>query len=389
MISRDIEIKGYTDPKFRPIKETFIENFKEFNEVGASFAVFLKGKFVVDIWAGFANEEKTKPWEKDSITKVYSTNKIINSICALILVDRGLLDLDAPVADYWSEFAQAGKEKLPVRYLFSHSAGLAGFDEKITVEDLKDWDKIVDILARQEPWWEPGTKAGYHGTTMYYLLGELVRRITGKSISRFLKEEICDPFNIDYHIKLPEEHRSRFAQLIPSQLPLGKIAWDERIDRNSYFFRVWSNPDLQNVHDNDPVWFDIETRGFGNARSVAKIGSIIANGGYLDNTQILSAATIAKSLEEQIFDRDLILGNRVRYGLGWGLRNEFHHLPSPNTAYWGGNGGSSLIMDLDNKISIAYVMNKMRRQQIEETRNNRYTSDSRGNRLAKKIYELL
>ncbi|MFX1456613.1 MAG: serine hydrolase domain-containing protein [Promethearchaeota archaeon] len=389
MISKEIEIKGYTDPKFEPIKDIFKENFKEFNEVGASYAVLLENKYVVDIWAGFANAEKSKLWEENSITKVYSTNKIINAICALILVDRGLLDLDAPVAKYWPEFAQSGKDKLPVRYLFSHSAGLAGFDEKITVEDLKDWDKIVDILARQTPWWEPGTKSGYHATTMYYLLGELVRRISGKSISQFFREEIAEPFNIDYHIKLPEKHRSRFAGMVPPKVPLGSLIWNEDIDRNSYFFRIWSNPDLKDVHDNDPVWFDIETRGFGNARSVAKIGSIIANGGYLDNIQILSAGIIAKSLEEQIFDRDLVLGTKVRFGLGWGLRNDFHHLPSPNTAYWGGMGGSSLIMDLDNKLSIAYVMNKMRRQQIDETRKNRYTSDSRGNHLVKKIYELL
>ncbi|MCK4284772.1 MAG: beta-lactamase family protein, partial [Candidatus Lokiarchaeota archaeon] len=169
-MSNELEVKGYTDPKFKTIKDVFKENFKEFNEVGASFAVFYDNKFVVDIWGGYSNPEKTKPWNKDSIAKVYSTNKIITSICALILVDRGLLDLDAPVARYWPEFAQSGKEKLPVRYLFSHSAGLPGFDEKITVEDLKDWDKIVKILAKQKPWWEPGTKSGYHATTMYFLL---------------------------------------------------------------------------------------------------------------------------------------------------------------------------------------------------------------------------
>ena len=388
-MSNEIEVKGYTDPKFESIKDIFIENFHEFNEVGASFAVFLDKKFVVDIWGGYSNPEKTKPWIKNSICKVYSTNKIITAICALILVDRGLLDLDAPVAKYWPEFGQSGKEKLFVRYLFSHSAGLAGFEEKITVEDLKDWDKIVNILAKQKPWWVPGTKCGYHGTTMYYLLGELVRRITGKPISKFFREEIAKSFNIDYHIMLPEKFRTNRADMIPPKITLGALVWDDKIDRNSYFFRVWSNPDLKNVHDNDLIWLDIETRGFGNARSVAKIGSIVANGGILDDIQILKAETIAKSIEEQIFDTDLVLGTKVRYGLGWGLKNDYHHFPSPNTAYWGGMGGSSLIMDLDNKMSIAYVMNKMRRQELDETRKNRYTSDSRGNRLVKKIYELL
>lgn len=388
-MSSEIEVKGFTDPKFEPIKDIFKENFKEFNEVGASFAVFLDNKFVVDIWGGYSNAEKTKPWNKDTIVKVYSTNKIINAICALILVDRKLLDLDAPVAKYWPEFSQSDKQKLPVRYLFSHSSGLAGFDEKISIEDLKDWNKIVNILAKQKPWWEPGTKSGYHGTTMYFLLGELVRRISGKPINKFFREEISKPFNIDYHIMLPEKFRTNRGDMIPPKITLGSFVWNDNIDRDSYFFRVWSNPDLKNIHDNDPIWQEIETRGFGNARSVAKIGSIIANGGFLDGVQILKEKTIGKSIEEQNFDLDLVLGTKVRYGLGWGLRNDYHLLPSPKTAYWGGMGGSSLIMDIDNKMSIAYVMNKMRRQELDETRKNRYTSDSRGNRLVKKIYELL
>ncbi|KKK43272.1 MAG: Esterase EstB [Candidatus Lokiarchaeum sp. GC14_75] len=387
-MSNEVDIQGYTDPKFEMIKDAFKENFEEFNEVGASFAVFLDNKFVIDIWGGHSNPEKTNLWNKDSIAKVYSTNKVIASICALILVDKGLLDLDAPVARYWPEFAQAGKEKLLVRCLFSHSAGLPGFDEKITVEDLKDWDKIINIIAKQKPWWEPGIKIGYHATTMYYLLGELVRRISGKPINKFFREEIGKPFSIDYHIMLPEKFQTNRADMIPPKVTFSSFVWDET-DRNSYLFKVWSNPDLRKVHDNDPIWCEIATRGFGNARSVAKLGSIIANGGFLDGVQILTAGTIAKSMEEQIFDTDLVLGSKNRYGLGWGLKTDYHSLPSPNTAYWGGMGGSSIIMDLDNKMSIAYVMNKMRRQPLDETQKNKYTSDSRGNRLVKTVYELL
>ncbi|HEA70733.1 MAG TPA: class A beta-lactamase-related serine hydrolase, partial [archaeon] len=270
-MSNEVDIQGYTDPKFEMIKDAFKENFEEFNEVGASFAVFLDNKFVIDIWGGHSNPEKTNLWNKDSIAKVYSTNKVIASICALILVDKGLLDLDAPVARYWPEFAQAGKEKLLVRCLFSHSAGLPGFDEKITVEDLKDWDKIINIIAKQKPWWEPGIKIGYHATTMYYLLGELVRRISGKPINKFFREEIGKPFSIDYHIMLPEKFQTNRADMIPPKVTFSSFVWDET-DRNSYLFKVWSNPDLRKVHDNDPIWCEIATRGFGNARSVAKLG---------------------------------------------------------------------------------------------------------------------
>ncbi len=309
-MSSHIEVKGEVDPKFQSVKDVFKKNFEDFHEVGASFAVFIDDIFVVDIWGGYANPEKTKLWNKDSIVKVYSTNKIINAICALILVDRGLLDLDAPVVKYWPEFAQSNKEKVKVRHFFSHCAGLPGFGVQITVEDLKDWDKIVNILAKQELWWEPGTKMGYNANTMYYLLGELVKRISGKSISRFFWDEIGEPHNIDYHIMLPEKFRKNFADIIP---PVGgrKPGAGENINKDSVAYKVWSNPGRNSVHDNDPVWFDIETRGFGNARSVAKIGSIIACGGKLDGVKILSPATIAKSLEEQIYGIDLVLGREA------------------------------------------------------------------------------
>ncbi|MHA1728034.1 MAG: serine hydrolase domain-containing protein [Promethearchaeota archaeon] len=385
----EIKVHGKILKKFEPIKKIFIDNFKKYGEVGASFAVIINEEYVVDIWGGFVDEEKTKPWLENTITKVYSTNKIMNAICALMLVDQDLLDLDAPVAKYWPEFAQNGKENLPVRNLFSHSAGLPGFAEPIITEDLKNWYKIVGILARQKTWWEPGTKMGYHMTTMYYLLGELVRRISGKSISKFLKDEITDPLNIDYHIMLPKEHRNRFAGMIPVKIektndPLPKI------DTKSVLYRVMTNPkDRDNIHANDPMWFDIETRGFGNAKSVAKIGAIVANGGKINGKHFLKMSTIEKSLEEQIYGTDLVLGRKIKYGLGWGLNSKSLDFPNDRTAYWGGAGGSSLTMDVGNKMSIAYVMNKMRNPTREERRLNKFASDIRACRLIEKIYELI
>ncbi len=214
-----IEIHGFCDEKFSAVKEAFAKNFETDGDIGASFAATLNGKFVVDIWGGHADKAKSRPWEKDTIVNVFSTTKVMTIICALMLVDRGQLDLDAPVAKYWPEFAQNGKEKILVRQIFSHTSGLAGWEEKIEMKDFYNWDKAVSLLAAQKPWWEPGTKSGYHGITHGYLLGELVRRITGKSLGTFFKEEVSGPLNADFHIGFGPEHDSRVADLISYDLP--------------------------------------------------------------------------------------------------------------------------------------------------------------------------
>ncbi|MHA2367169.1 MAG: serine hydrolase domain-containing protein, partial [Candidatus Hodarchaeales archaeon] len=156
------KIHGFCEEKFEPVKEAFSKNFEEELEVGASFAATINGKFVIDLWAGYADAEKTRPWEANTIVNVYSTTKIMTALCTLMLVDRGLIDLDAPVSKYWPEFAQAGKEKIPVKYLLSHSSGLAGWEKIMKMETLYDWSKCVELLAEQKPMWEPGTKSGYH-----------------------------------------------------------------------------------------------------------------------------------------------------------------------------------------------------------------------------------
>lgn len=168
---------------------------------------------------GYANAEKTRPWEKDTIVHVFSTTKIMAALCIHVLADRGQLDFDAPVANYWPEFAQAGKDKLPVKYLLSHSSGLSGWDEKIEMNDYYNWEKVTSLLASQKPWWEPGTKSGYHAMTFGYLLGEIVKRITGKTLGKFFKEEIASPLDADFHIGFGKELDFRVADLIPPPPP--------------------------------------------------------------------------------------------------------------------------------------------------------------------------
>ena len=357
----NIRIHGFCEDQFEPVKKAFAENFKSGLDIGASLAVTIKGKYVIDIWAGFADEAQIKPWEKDTIVNVYSTTKVMTALCVLMLVDRGLLDLDAHVAQYWPEFAQAGKEELPVRYLLSHTAGLPGFDKRIQVETLYDWDTITNMLAAQKPWWKPGTKSGYHAITFGYLLGELIRRITGKTLGTFFREEVAEPLKIDFHIGLSENYDSRVGELIPP--PPVDSQDDGNVDPNSIPIKVWSNPVLTARETLTREWRAAEipaSNGHGNARSVARVGAILACGGKLDDVKILSHKTIEKAIEEQIYGTDIVLLTPKRFGLGFGLVcKEDPISPNLRSFYWSGWGGSLLTMDLDDKLSWGYVMNKM------------------------------
>jgi len=380
-MNMNVKVNGYCDDFFKSVKDTFKKNFELGLEVGASFAVTLNGKLLVDLWAGYADSSYSKLWEKDTIVNVFSTTKIITALCIHILIDRGLIELDAPVAKYWPEFAQAGKEKLPVRYLLSHSSGLPGFEEKISINDLYDWDRTTKLLAAQKPWWKPGSKCGYQSITFGYFLGELVRRITGKSIGTFFRDEIANPLNINFHIGLSKDYDIKVAEIIPPedsisnlQLKLMKLLFKTT-------FKVMFNPFIPYEVFNSREWRNAEipaSNGHGNARSIAKVGAILACGGTLEDKQILSYSTIENAIKEQIYGRDrVIFRQKKRWGLGFGLLHDLYLL-GPRSFYWSGLGGSYCIMDIEKKISIAYAMNKMR-----------LFDEPRGERLAKAVWDII
>jgi CubicO group peptidase (beta-lactamase class C family) len=350
------DIHGYCDPRFSAVKGAFAKNFESALEVGSSFAVTLDGEYVVDLWAGYSDAARTIPWQEDTITLVYSTTKVMTALCALILVDRGQLDLDSPVSHYWPEFARGGKERVQVRWLLSHSAGLSGFDEPLPVEALYDWNRITDILARQEPWWEPGTRSGYHMITFGYLVGELVRRASGKSLGTFFRNEVALPLGADFHIGLAQEHDPRVADLIPPPTMKAVSVTPESIAGRTLF-----NPPIIPAYS-DRAWRVSEipsSNGHGNARSAARIGSLLACGGELAGRRLLSQATIARAIEEQYDDTDLVLGVPLRWGLGFALANGRLPFLNPRTFYWGGFGGSWLEMDPDARMCFSYVMNRL------------------------------
>ena len=219
-----VDVHGECDPRFERVRDAFAANFDQGLDAGASVAVTVRGEPVVDLWGGVANDDGTRAWEKDTVVNVYSTTKTMTALCALILADRGEIDFYAPVARYWPEFAAAGKENVEVRHLMSHTAGLPGWDTEITTEDLYDWDRVTGLLAAQAPWWEPGTASGYHAITQGNLVGEVVRRVSGKSLGQFFASEVAQPLDADFHIGLSPEHDHRVADLIPPEEVAGALA---------------------------------------------------------------------------------------------------------------------------------------------------------------------
>jgi CubicO group peptidase (beta-lactamase class C family) len=349
---------GLTKDRFAAVRMAFDANLASGADIGASFCATHNGEVVADLWGGYADEAKTRPWEKDTIVNVYSTTKTMTALTALLLADRGALDFDKPVAHYWPEFAANGKAGVKVSHLMSHSAGLSGWKEPVTYDDLYDWEKVTSLLAAQAPYWEPGTAPGYHALTQGYLVGEVIRRIAGKTVGTVFREEIAEPLGADFHIGLPASEDSRVADLIP--IPLGGTMQD--VAKTALQKNMALNPGVDVGASRTRAWRGAEipaAGGTGNARSIASIHRILANGGVANGKRFLSEAGCRKALEPQIEGTDLILGQPVKYGMGFGLPSPMVPLPNPNTIFWGGYGGSLTIIDMDAHMSLGYAMNRM------------------------------
>ncbi|HWD29876.1 MAG TPA: serine hydrolase domain-containing protein [Rhizomicrobium sp.] len=352
-------VHGRLQDRFASVRDTFAANLDSGADVGASFAATLEGETVVDIWGGYADAAKTQPWTEHTIVNVYSTTKTMTALTALLLADRGLIDFMAPVAKYWPEFAAGGKSGVTVAHLMSHSSGLSGWKEQITKQDLYDWDKATSLLAAQEPFWEPGTAAGYHAMTQGYLVGEVVRRVTGKSIGNVFREEIAQPLNADFWIGLPASEDARVAELIPP--PPGDAVGDAA-DMPELTRNMATNPGIDVAETKTRAWRGAEipaAGGTGNARAIAEIHAILANGGVAKGKRFMSEAGCRKALELQIEGRDKIMDVPAKFGLGFGLPGGLVPLPHPNSMFWGGYGGSLAVIDMDARTTYGYAMNRM------------------------------
>jgi CubicO group peptidase (beta-lactamase class C family) len=344
---------GTCSARFDPVRELFAAKLESGEDLGASVALNIDGEMVVDLWGGWADEAHAVPWTEHTITNVFSTTKTMTALAALVLVDRGELDLDATVAQYWPEFAGRGKAGVKVRHFLSHTSGVSGWEQPITLEDLYDWDKSTALLAAQAPWWEPGTASGYHALTYGHLIGEVIRRITGRRLGEFFATHLAGPLGADFYIGLPPSEFHRVANVVPPP----SIASDPpQLDPNSVAFKTMTNPYMRPETTWTEGWrrADIGAgNGHGNARSLARLQSAVAYGGVVDGVRLLSPKTIGRIFEVQSDGIDLVTGMPGRMGLGYAL------LPGGRLAFGGGMGGSAVIIDADRRITFTYVMNKM------------------------------
>lgn len=367
-------IDGEVRPGFEAVREAFARNFDVHGEVGAAFSLYVRGEKVVDLWGGIADEATGRPWVEDTTVLVFSTTKGVVAICANLLAQRGELDLDAPVSTYWPEFKAEGKENVPVRWLLSHRVGLPTVSVPVSPEQVYAWDPIVEILAAERPIWEPDTAHGYHALTFGWLVGEVVRRVTGRSIGTFLADEVAGPLGLDVWIGLPEEQESRVAPLVllastqdlgaskemlDSLPPETRAIAEAFLDPNSLTQRALNitTPPLP-FNSREVRAAEIPAgNGIATARSLAKLYA--ASVGEVDGNRVLQPETVADLSIERSNGPDKVLMIPTRFGSGFFLSSAFSPLFGPNSFGHAGAGGSLAFADPDAQIGFGYVMNKM------------------------------
>ncbi|MFB6855444.1 serine hydrolase domain-containing protein [Streptomyces sp. NPDC056341] len=360
-------IEGHCDARFEAVRAAFEENFDEREELGAAVTVLIDGAPVVDLWGGWADAARTRAWERDTVVNVWSTTKGPTALCAHILIDRGLLDPDAPVATYWPEFAAAGKEGVLVRHLLSHRAGLAGLREPHSLDQLFDWELTTSRLAAQEPWWEPGSVSGYHALTYGFLVGEVVRRVSGLLPGAFLEREVTGPLGIDFTIGLPDKEAGRAAQLVHPRAQATSEQAAIFAQLAPAALAALTNPIAGASEANTAAWRAAEipaANGHGTARAVAALYAIVADKGRSGDRQILSPQGAERIREGQGSCRDLVLGagftHETELGLGlWLSGPNGSYGPNPRAVGHDGFGGSFGSADPESGVAMGYVMNRM------------------------------
>ncbi|OBI93328.1 serine hydrolase [Mycobacterium alsense] len=357
-------LHGHYDSRFEDLVAALADEVTTGGELGAAIAVDIDGQLVVDVWGGHADRAKTREWSETTIVNVFSSTKNVTALATLMLIDRGLLDPFAPVAKYWPEFAANGKDHVELRHVLSHTSGLSGWEMPFTLQDIYDWEKSTSQLAAQAPWWPPGTACGYHAVTIGHLVGEIVRRVTGRSLTQFVRDEIAGPLGADFQIGARPEDDARIAELIPPpplDVPLDAVPDDHPMRKT--FAAMPPTPDSALAAETT-AWRRAEigsANGHGNARSLARALSPISLGGKADGVRLLTPDTIDLIFHEQANGVDLVLAMPARWGIGFALPNReaVPDIPDGKVCYWGGWGGSMAVMDSDRRATFAYVMNKM------------------------------
>ncbi|WP_129308940.1 serine hydrolase domain-containing protein [Streptomyces sp. L2] len=368
-------IKGEVAGGFEGVREAFAENFARHGDIGAAVCVYVDGRPVVDLWGGVADpgngNGNQRPWERDTLQLVYSATKGVTATAAHLLVQRGLLDLDAPVARYWPEFAAGGKGEIPLRWLLSHQAGVVALDRPVPLGEALAWTPIVDALAAQQPQWTPGTAHGYHGRTWGWLVGEVIRRVSGRTPGQFFAEEVAAPLGVDFFIGLPEAERGRVSRMVYKKpdtdlgaVPLESVPEEFREmvaalgDPDSLTNRAFAVTDPAEIDFNSPEVQAAElpaSNGIGTARGLARMYAALI--GEVDGVRLFSPETLAAATEEQASGKDQVLVMPSRFGAGYMLPTDGAPLTGSSAFGHPGRGGSLAFADPVHRVGFGYVMN--------------------------------
>lgn len=381
-----LDIEGYLDPRFEPVAEAFMEGFSAGRDVGAAVAVVVNGQLVVDAWHGHVDRRRSRPWQQDTLVCMFSVTKAITAVCLLQAVARGLVSLDDRVADHWPEFAAEGKGTVTVRHLLCHQAGLVGFHEPVSRDLLYDWSGFVDALARERLWWPPGERHGYHARTFGFLVGEVLRRCSGRSVGQWIEAELAQPMDLDFFVGLPEEALARCADVLPARVRAGegkqtspamRAMMKEMADLSTPTGAAFQNPAMGPGYMNSREFRQAEipaANGHGTARSVARL--------YDDLSSCIPAELLDEATSTHSLGPDEVLKSSTRFGLGFmlyldeapiGLRDgSFGHA---------GAGGSMAFHDPEAGLSFCFAMNQLEQGVV--------TGGTSATRVAEAVYQCL
>lgn len=387
----DVPVGGHCAPEFDGVREEFERNFTTRGELGAAVAAWVDGQLVVNLWGGWRDAAGRRPWRENTLASVFSGSKGLTSTCIHLLAERGVIDLHSPVAAYWPEFAQAGKANITLAMVLAHRSGVIGPRQRMTPEEVLDWDRVCSRIAAAEPWWEPGTAQGYHMVTFGFILGEVVRRVTGRTLGQFLRSEIAQPLSADVHIGLSEFDHARCAEMVDKPHIRDVLAAGgapehptSLADHQMAGLAVAMGfiPDDEMGSQSIAAWRSAEfpgTNAHVSALGMATVYNAIAQG------ELLGRETMDLCRESQGgFDPDVVLGPRVAdhgWGLGYMLNQCRVAGPNPRIFGHGGSGGSYAFVDLEHRIGYAYVMNR-----FDATKCN---ADPRSVALSDEIYAAL
>jgi CubicO group peptidase (beta-lactamase class C family) len=367
-------INGWTAPGWERVRDAFQANFDEGSEIGSAFGAYHKGHKVVDLWGGIANPDTGSVWDEDTLIPVFSTSKGVVAICANHLIQHGRIDIDAPVSAYWPEFAQHGKRDIPVSYLLSHQAGLAWTDEPMTAEQAFAWDPVIRALELQAPVWEPGTRHGYHATTYGWLVGEVIRRVTGMSVGAYVRT-LAEPLDLELWIGLPESEEARVAPLVtlmPPGDPYGETVKGDPVREvvaavlgpdtplgKALFapgqaLRDWAIWNTRAMHAAEMPAVNAITNG----RSLARLyGACVSD---VDGIRLLSTEQAKAAGTQRTHGPDLVLLDLdIQFGLGFMVHGGDITVGGPGSFGHFGAGGSMGWCDPDAELGMGYVMNRM------------------------------